>query len=1565
MAFVITVDFGAGAVNITSHCSDLKKKETLYNKLKPTVNYAYFTVDDITVANNFLTGPSEMHCVITNGGAAWFEGYIRNNFKVQIGSTLDHLKIEVVDPGMQLRKTIDQSLAYTSFKVCNTANKAASLLHQLFYEAGILDGDLNLTTINYTVTQYCVDPEDEETYWDEIERLCFEFGYVFNFKAGLFVLVDLFPAAVVGVAYDDDDIFHGFQYGKKDRRYEGVRVIWHPNETVTDQLIFSDTTGKTEEFTCVIPIANGEFYPDDSDAEDVYAQYELEGYEIIIVTNAVLNWLGEDVAVNKWTAGNKRALVSFSETAAGGILHQFDIRGNVTAMKLTDIRKSVKRNVVGTEKIDDIEVRYIKDTTWADRLSNGVSDYYEYSDFDYSFETDVATLPGDLIDLTEAVMSVNTDLRVIEVELDEYGNYKVKCEGISAYSVVAVTTENSVIPQGGGGASGIIQPIAPDDAFLIARYSFGEGGGSTGQYIRDDSGNQHPIYITDSVGLSWENAFFGKAPRFDGANSVMSIPYHANFNIGTGDFSVSFRIVLDTLGVAVDVLNRRAEAGTQIGWRCYSAATNILQWVIDHGAAQVQVSADAAFVQDKEYHIALVRRNGVAYIYIDAIQQSDTEISTTTLDDDPIIQIGATKTGVASWTGLIGELAFYSYALTPANILWLKNNPFRPANLFVPTFPSDKGLVAHHTFDDGIIELGKRLRDSSGNGAELEITLATNLAVADGVSGKAINMESDELLTVTNLREDIQAGDVWSWTGWLSVDELASVKGSHNVAWLNDGTWDVVFIQSSGDDKWKLIIYELTTRTQHNCTDSVVTAVDGFHFFGVTFDQTDLSHVRVQLYRDGVLVDEEDFGILVCDGYGDAEPIQYGTLGIHGLHGSIDESRFWNIKLTPENMMALFLYPGGPQGNLALEHKIPYGALGGETAVWGGFADLLINSELLLSTMELFLMEFSCRSSNGLAPVYKDILIEMPELYDSDNADVENVRCKQWTGLTSSPRTPCIGTFRATENLVGAPEDLTDTSYWSAPVSSTVVLTDYWFDGHQFSKVTNTDAVNGYVPQAFAANAFTAANVCLSVMLKRVSGSTTGGFVLRDTIAAANRINIAVAFSTEVITVNVGTLIREEWLIPNQLVRLFILSTAITVANTHELRAYTNSATIAKECSFSAFQIEDVADYPTPYTPVKRLNQSVTFRKLMPNAGTISFYFEPWFSFDVSVNHDLFSWGIDGTHYMALKYQQSNDRFIIVYVNGGTERYLLQTANTYTAGNQPFDQGFIHFKWSWDIGAGTGNFRINGAQVDGAWSAAPDAYDNSFYTFNIGMGIAGTTFANGLFDDFVFDTAIDVTDTHYDNDKPFRDPFATLNYKQGVLIDRYGARYSNFDITLLDVFRRQIDIGSLGLLARDASGLVIHDIPNARLLLAHLYQGHLIWYSDSPGAYPYLLYLTTTITASTWTDITCVVDANTNVKGGRFKVSVQVAYNPAFPTNSYATRIWFRPKGSTWAPGDTTNAPGAKFAQNYGAATLTQHSDMFMTDCPIGDDNKIQFSMSWTGVPIQTYIMVTQMGIEI
>lgn len=446
MAWYFAVDFGSGLVDISAHCSAPTKTQRLHSYLRATVDTCAFTVHDVATVNAFLTSDAYGAVTITKDAAAWFKGYVRPTFSAQVSAGLDELAVECVDAGILLQKTVTDAIAYTGFKVCDTTTKAASILHQLFYASGIADADLSLTTINKTIANYAIDPADKATYWDAISELCFEFGYVFRVNnAGVFVLVDLFPTSYSPTVLDDEDVYHGVVVKKQERQYEAARVEWHPQATLTNQIVFEDTSGSDGTTPCAIAVAAGAYYPEGAGTGDVYCEYRLDGYDIIAASGAVLKLSANGVATQTFTGGYKRALLKLY-SATGGKITTLRIKAAAVVVRdLCTIKRAVRYVVAGSDRVYEYAAAWIADATAAERLSNGVAGWFEYADFAYEFPTEIAMVPGTYYQFVEdAVLGITVDVRVVETTEDEYGGIAVVAEGMDEYTVTSAGADDSV-----------------------------------------------------------------------------------------------------------------------------------------------------------------------------------------------------------------------------------------------------------------------------------------------------------------------------------------------------------------------------------------------------------------------------------------------------------------------------------------------------------------------------------------------------------------------------------------------------------------------------------------------------------------------------------------------------------------------------------------------------------------------------------------------------------------------------------------------------------------------------------------------------------------------------------------------------------------------------------------------------------------------------------------------------------------------------------------------------------------------------------------------------------------
>ncbi len=317
--------------------------------------------------------------------------------------------------------------------------------------------------------------------------------------------------------------------------------------------------------------------------------------------------------------------------------------------------------------------------------------------------------------------------------------------------------------------------------------------------------------------------------------------------------------------------------------------------------------------------------------------------------------------------------------------------------------------------------------------------------------------------------------------------------------------------------------------------------------------------------------------------------------------------------------------------------------------------------------------------------------------------------------------------FQATENRAQDRENLTGAAW--TEVNATAVLSDLYYDGKRFTKVTNVGANVGYVRQDIT-DTWTTLTPSFSVLVKKgnsaanttrvqISNISTGLFDFQMVINWASWPNVPG-------TPQDGTLHGYEWK-DSEILELRIICDAMDNL-TDDLRIVcrgSNAATDGEYTYYTATQIENLP-YPTPYVNGSRAvtHPDETFE--MPSQFIIDMIVKPWFVYDTAINHRFAEWFIDSTHRLILYYGPS-DSFLLYWQDGGAIRLLesqqFDNGSSYTDINQR-----IRIIASVDLTTGTNagsRFIVipleSGAKFeDTTWDGAIDPHESTFPTLSRG-----------------------------------------------------------------------------------------------------------------------------------------------------------------------------------------------------------------------------------------------------
>ena len=147
---------------------------------------------------------------------------------------------------------------------------------------------------------------------------------------------------------------------------------------------------------------------------------------------------------------------------------------------------------------------------------------------------------------------------------------------------------------------------AIDAEQLAGLWLFDTGSGTV---AKDSSGNGHDGAIPD--GPKWIDGKYGKALEFDGSANFVTVPHHADFDFGDGDF---------TMGCWMEA--RRADAYVIIKrngggfWALSASIDRDSGYFIFEGGGQHIDDGKTKIVEEGWHHTVVVRKGGDIYLYV-------------------------------------------------------------------------------------------------------------------------------------------------------------------------------------------------------------------------------------------------------------------------------------------------------------------------------------------------------------------------------------------------------------------------------------------------------------------------------------------------------------------------------------------------------------------------------------------------------------------------------------------------------------------------------------------------------------------------------------------------------------------------------------------------------------------------------------------------------------------------------------------------------------------------------------------------------------------------------------
>ena len=558
MAYSVWLDFGSGFVDYSSSLygtRPVRRSRAIYNDLKPVISTVRFSlVKNTSLVTALLTASEDIPVQLFDGASLYFTGYVRPTFKTTVNGAygLEAVEIEAVDLWYKLDRTVGTTRTITNWAVSDPSNKSISLLHRLFYDAGILDSELSLSAIASVVPAITL-TAGSGTYRSIIEQILAEAGYSARVSAaGVVSLYDLGPSSITPAltlsSGTGGNLAAGYTLERKEATAEAVDVEYNVTKALENVMLFEDTTGANAGLDATISVPAGTYYPEGAAAgKSVKAAMRIQDYDLVSASDITSNILYSGaLTIEEFVASGKNILMRLY-SASGAVITR--LRGYGDAIVKGDLRRVVRENVSGTTKREKFEMKYLADTTSASRVARIRAARHQYGAFRWNLTTtELSLTPGDYVTLNEAsVLGASSTLRVVSVvDGPDPKTISIEAEGVTAYSATAVTTE-----------AGTNQPPSPGPATeaMQAEYKAAIERASmalsltSSSVARSRAGTLSPTAITMSARKSDGTAYAGRFTielSHDGA-TYQSPVYTSSADESSYTYTVPATMVVSTV----------------------------------------------------------------------------------------------------------------------------------------------------------------------------------------------------------------------------------------------------------------------------------------------------------------------------------------------------------------------------------------------------------------------------------------------------------------------------------------------------------------------------------------------------------------------------------------------------------------------------------------------------------------------------------------------------------------------------------------------------------------------------------------------------------------------------------------------------------------------------------------------------------------------------------------------------------------------------------------------------------------------------------------------------------
>jgi hypothetical protein len=454
-SFVLTP---GGDISAHVDISSITRTQRLHTALKPNSDKLDFRLNFDAATFQNLISSDDVKLIVLKDGSPYFSGYLSPNYKTTVRDGRKYINITAEDYNLQLLgKTIGEPKSWASYKVCDPATPASSLVHAIATLAGVSVG--SGATISTVIPYVVVLPDEKMTWAKLLEAILFEYGHVYRFsEAGNLIVVPFINSSTVtttGTLSAGTNIRGEMEIEKSPEKYDDIRIKYDLVELKTGIKLFQDTTGATDAAAATIPLAavgdaeGKDYYPLTAKVGEVFSAWKNpDGYSIWIATSASITATYETgISVHQALVNYYKKCSFAYRNTSGSVknIKKLEINGNAYVIKSKNTARS---SIISGKELFEHEAKYIFNDTSAATLAKLIAQYYKYSDLKYRIKSNTVYAVGEYVTVTDAVYSgISAPARVVGVvQSSDKTTLTYDLEAVDDYVAVDIDTEGETAP---------------------------------------------------------------------------------------------------------------------------------------------------------------------------------------------------------------------------------------------------------------------------------------------------------------------------------------------------------------------------------------------------------------------------------------------------------------------------------------------------------------------------------------------------------------------------------------------------------------------------------------------------------------------------------------------------------------------------------------------------------------------------------------------------------------------------------------------------------------------------------------------------------------------------------------------------------------------------------------------------------------------------------------------------------------------------------------------------------------------------------------------------------------